>query len=828
MWFLIYFAVLAAIIYFYIIKPMSYWKDKNVVHEKPVPIFGNLLPVVLRKYSNNDLFQSVYRKFPNERYVGMYTFSKPSLLLRDPNLIKIIFVKEFDTFPEHVPVVPTDVDPLWSKNLFAMQGGKEWHELRSTLSPSFTSSKMKMMFLLIKECTQQFSNYFLKQGDLIDVELKDAFGRFATDVIATTAFGITCDSLSDPKNDFFIMGKDVSNFNGIKGLLFFLNFLSPSLARFFRIPMINEKVRNFFTTIVKDTLKLRKEKGITRIDMLHLLIEAQKGSLTYEEANVPETGFATVEEFEIGKVHRQRKIEVTDEIITAQVLLFFFAGFHTISTLLSFVCYELAINAEIQDRLWDEINDTLSKTNGELTYENLMSMKYLDMVISETLRKWPPSVFTERISVKPFILQPEKPNESSVFLDKGVFVTVPIGAIHKDPNYYPDPEKFDPERFSEENKHNIQPYTYLPFGGGPRNCIGSRFALLEAKLVVFEVINKFEIIPTGKTQIPLILSTSAIGPLPDDGITGKPSFSFNFPPFKFFSGFVSARENRFSNIKEYSGRRILNDSTLMVYCHDQTVAVVELGPKKLLLNCELVEIYEPDEAVNALGQMKKLMMPVYISLMEMLKLMAQCQQLETSKRFALMTPSQPSTIVHRGFLSNNPLTLLRGIIPGTKWCGTGDIAINYFDLGAEPYVDRCCRAHDLCPVKVRAYSQRYNLTNNSLYTKSYCICDDDLFECLKESNSPTAHIMGNIYFNLIQVPCIEDRKDVRINEATVHVATALGAGNVEYLLWKGIGKVNCNYGSTAPTVLGLHKRYCVGTRLLMYLFALTYYNFWCY
>lgn len=96
---------------------------------------------------------------------------------------------------------------------------------------------------------------------------------------------------------------------------------------------------------------------------------------------------------------------------------------------------------------------------------------------------------------------------------------------------------------------------------------------------------------------------------------------------------------------------------------------------------------------------------------------------------------------------------------GTKWCGTGDIAKNYHDLGSEANVDMCCRAHDLCPVKVRAYSRRYNITNGSLYTKSHCKCDDKLYDCLKNSSSQTAKLMGNVYFNLVQVPCVEDTED---------------------------------------------------------------------
>lgn len=128
----------------------------------------------------------------------------------------------------------------------------------------------------------------------------------------------------------------------------------------------------------------------------------------------------------------------------------------------------------------------------------------------------------------------------------------------------------------------------------------------------------------------------------------------------------------------------------------------------------------------------------------------------------------------RGSLFDNQafpsISLLSGIIPGlipyfllscsynhflsnlgTKWCGTGDIAKNYHDLGTESDVDRCCRTHDLCPSKVRPYQKRYELENNSLYTKSHCTCDDMLFSCLKFSNSSAGNLLGTIYFNLVQV-----------------------------------------------------------------------------
>lgn len=100
----------------------------------------------------------------------------------------------------------------------------------------------------------------------------------------------------------------------------------------------------------------------------------------------------------------------------------------------------------------------------------------------------------------------------------GDLLSIPVYGIHRDEQYYPNPDKFDPERFSDENKDNIVPYTFLPFGAGPRNCIGSRFAILEAKALLYHLLLNFEIVSTAKTQIPLRLSKDSLRHRPDGGI----------------------------------------------------------------------------------------------------------------------------------------------------------------------------------------------------------------------------------------------------------------------------------------------------------------------
>ena len=192
-----------------------------------------------------------------------------------------------------------------------------------------------------------------------------------------------------------------------------------------------------------------------------------------------------------------------------------------------------------------------------------------------------------------------------------------------------------------------------------------------------------------------------------------------------------------------------------VYYYDQTIAVVDIATNNELHNCDLIEVYKPEEANEVLRNLSATTIPQLVSFREMAKLMQQCELLDKIQRDA-SSNSMSNTLSRGNQAVGNSLSLFSGILPGTKWCGTGDIAENYHDLGSEADIDRCCRTHDLCPVKVRAQQTRYNITNYSLYTKSHCVCDEALYRCLKAAKSPTANIMGHIYFNLVRVPCIED------------------------------------------------------------------------
>ncbi|KAK4874002.1 hypothetical protein RN001_013362 [Aquatica leii] len=516
LWFVI-IVVLLILAYYKTIKPLSYWKDRGVVYKKSYPIVGSFATIFFQRRAFFNYIIDLYREFSNERYFGVYQFGKSALYIRDPDLIKKIGIKDFDYFSDHNGFTATELDPLTKRSLLNLQG-QRWRDMRAILSPSFTSSKMKIIFQLVSECAEDFTDYFKNQpNDLHELEIKDVFTRFTNDAIATTAFGFKCNSVQNNNDEFYLIAKKVTTITGLRFLVFLMYILFPNISRFLKLRTTPVSVTNFFRRIVKETIRQREKEGLIRPDMIHLLMEARKGNVTKEEAHLPDTGFATAEESNLIRLHKQKSIELSEDDIAAQALVFIFGGFDTTAALLSFTAYELAINPGIQERLQKEIDDTLSGCNGKLTYEALNKMKYMDMVISETLRKWPPGFQNDRMCVKDYTIEPLNPWEKPLLIEKGTLMLFPVSGIHHDPQYFPNPEVFDPERFNDENRHNIKPCSYIPFGVGPRNCIASRFALMESKILIFFLLSKFNLRRIERTPVPLKIAKATINFVAEGG-----------------------------------------------------------------------------------------------------------------------------------------------------------------------------------------------------------------------------------------------------------------------------------------------------------------------
>lgn len=333
------------------------------------------------------------------------------------------------------------------------------------------------MFDIISECGQQMTKALTKQSEKtgsIDYEMKELFSIYANDVISSAAFGYKIDSFEDPNNEFYLSGKKFEEFGSAKGLFRVLTILIfPKLASVLKISLIDQKVTNFFRTMVLTNIDQRDKQDIFRPDMINILMNVKKGNSHLNSATEEKQkdGFASVEESNIGK--KMVKREWSDDEIVAQCFGFFLAGVDTSSTLLSFVVYELSVNLDIQQKLYEEVQVTHNNLSGKpLTYEVLTNMKYLEMVTCETLRYWPPAPGLDRVCVKDYNYDD---GQCKFKIEKGTSLLIPIRGLHFDEQYWENPEKFDPERFSDENKDMIVQGTYAPFGLGPRNCIVSNF-----------------------------------------------------------------------------------------------------------------------------------------------------------------------------------------------------------------------------------------------------------------------------------------------------------------------------------------------------------------
>lgn len=208
--------------------------------------------------------------------------------------------------------------------------------------------------------------------------------------------------------------------------------------------------------------------------------------------------------------------ELTDTFLTSQAFVFFVAGFETSSTTIAHCLYELAQNHDVQDKLREEIvkNDV---TFGKLlTYEKIKAMKYLDKVFKETLRKYPILPMIPREALHDYTFQ-----RQNVSIPKGTKVWIPAFGIHRDPNIYPNPDKFDPERFSEEAIAKRHPMSFLAFGDGPRICVGVRFAHYQAKIGIISVIRNHKVDICEETIIPYKHEPQALLLAPEGGVTLK-------------------------------------------------------------------------------------------------------------------------------------------------------------------------------------------------------------------------------------------------------------------------------------------------------------------
>nr|XP_034345873.1 cytochrome P450 3A13 isoform X2 [Arvicanthis niloticus] len=409
------------LLYLYGTHSHGIFKKLGIPGPKPLPFLGTILAYQKGFWECDIQCHKKYGKI-----WGLYDGRQPVLAVTDPDIIKTVLVKEcYSTFTNRRIFGPVGI----LKKAISVSENEEWKRIRALLSPTFTSGKLKEMFPIINQYTDVLVKNMrqgLEEGK--PTSMKDIFGAYSMDVITATSFGVNIDSLNNPQDPFVEKIKKLLKFD-IFDPLFLSVTLFPFLTPVFEalnVSLFPRDVITFFKTSVERMKESRmKEKEKQRVDFLQLMINSQNS--------------------QIKESHKA----LSDVEIVAQSVIFIFAGYETTSSALSFALYLLAIHPDVQKKLQDEIDATLpNKTPA--TYDTLLQMEYLDMVVNETLRLYPIAGRLERVCKKDVEIN------------------------------------------------------------GPRNCIGMRFALMNMKVALVRVLQNFCFQPCKETQIPLKLNKQGL------------------------------------------------------------------------------------------------------------------------------------------------------------------------------------------------------------------------------------------------------------------------------------------------------------------------------
>ncbi|CAH0560241.1 unnamed protein product [Brassicogethes aeneus] len=462
----------------YVKWKLTYWSRCGLLNRETKFFVGTIWGLLKQDIGYAEHIKITYDFLRKNKQIhgGDYFFLRPIYIPVHPTVVKHVMSLDFPSFTDR-GLYYNEEDPIHANMFFF--GGTRWKKLRTKMTPTFTSGKIKMMFDTLTQCSTQLEMEIDKKRSE-PVDIKDILGRYTTDVIGSVAFGVDINSLKNPNCKFRYLVDCYIRKNPWQNVQYYLTYLMPKVMRLFNHRPYDKIATDFCLETTKKIVDHREQHNVKRNDFMDMLIQLKNnGKLDDASADVESDKLTFLE-------------------LAAQASLFFGAGFESTSTMICMALYELASNQKLQDRLREEISRELEKYDGKMTYEAMMSCTYLDQVINETFRLYPILNGLDRVCTKTYNVP-----GTDVVIEKGTKVIIPVVGLQRDPEYYPDPMKFDPERFSEENIKNIQPFTFIPFGAGPRFCIAERFGRMQTKVGLATIIKDYKLTVNPKTKVPI-------------------------------------------------------------------------------------------------------------------------------------------------------------------------------------------------------------------------------------------------------------------------------------------------------------------------------------
>lgn len=444
---------------------------------------------------------------------GFYKGTVPHVVISDADLIKECFIKESAAFYDRPPAI-LPVKPYTDMLLFLR--GADWKHVRTVLNPSFSAAKMKLMTPIISRCVEDFMSVMERKADNGEaINVMEAAQGLSLDVIANCALAWQLDSQKKPDNPLAQL---------LRGILYEAE--TAFTTAFVAFPILGQCVSWMYGATlhskrsweiidnVRSVVEARRRLGdgvsnagggkTRRMDILQLLLDAQHAAKqpAPQKAGDPPAG------------PPEELLPIDDDTLLANSLLFLLAGFETTASTLSFIMHLLAQHPHEQEKVYEELMRKYP-SDEELDYGDLQELQRLDMFVKEALRLYPPVVLlvSRHCRTDTTIL--------GQFFPAGCEILAPVWHVHHDAQHWPDPFCFSPERFAPEVSKDHHPGAYMPFGIGPKSCIGNRFALLELKAALCKLLRKFEVLPCARVKDPMELVVKTVLAVPATPIQVK-------------------------------------------------------------------------------------------------------------------------------------------------------------------------------------------------------------------------------------------------------------------------------------------------------------------